>query len=77
MCRHPAVAIAAAIGQPDAHAGEVPICVAVLREGAAANEAELLEFAVGPSRKFTVPPSTPTAFRQKLPWHRSRVVARV
>ena len=44
MCRHPAVAIAAAVGQPDAHAGEVPICFVVLREGAKASEAELLEF---------------------------------
>ncbi len=44
MCRHPAVAIAAAIGQPDAHAGEVPVCVVVLREGAKAGEAELLDF---------------------------------
>ena len=45
LCRHPAVAIAAAVGQPDAHAGEVPICYVVLREGAAAGEAELLDFA--------------------------------
>ncbi len=44
MCRHPAVAIAAAVGQPDAHAGEVPICFVVLREGASVSEAELLEF---------------------------------
>jgi len=33
------------VGQPDAHAGEVPICYVVLREGAAAGEAELLDFA--------------------------------
>ena len=43
MCRHPAVAIAAAVGQPDAHAGEVPICFVVLREGAKASVAELLD----------------------------------
>jgi len=47
MCRHPAVAIAAAVGQPDAHAGEVPMCFVVLREGAKASEAELLEFGRG------------------------------
>jgi fatty-acyl-CoA synthase len=45
LCRHPAVAIAAAVGQPDAHAGEVPVCYVVLRDGASASEAELLEFA--------------------------------
>jgi fatty-acyl-CoA synthase len=44
MCRHEAVAIAAAVGQPDAHAGEAPMCYVVLRDGAAASEAELLEF---------------------------------
>jgi fatty-acyl-CoA synthase len=45
LCRHPAVAIAAAVGQPDAHAGEVPMCYVVLREGATASESELLDFA--------------------------------
>jgi fatty-acyl-CoA synthase len=45
MCRHPAVAIAAAVGEPDAHAGELPICFVVLREGAAAGAEELLDFA--------------------------------
>jgi fatty-acyl-CoA synthase len=47
MCRHPAVAIAAAVGQPDAYAGEVPMCYVVLREGTKASEAELLEFGRG------------------------------
>lgn len=43
--RHPAVELAAAIGRPDAHAGEVPIAYVQLRAGASATEDELLAFA--------------------------------
>lgn len=43
---HPAVALAAAVGRPDAHAGEVPVAYVQLREGAQASEAELLEFVI-------------------------------
>lgn len=43
--RHPAVSIAAAVGQPDAYAGETPVAYVQLRPGAAANEADLLEHA--------------------------------
>ncbi|MEQ6247271.1 acyl-CoA synthetase [Sulfitobacter sp. HNIBRBA3233] len=42
---HDAVAFAGAIGQPDAHAGEVPCAFVELVEGASVTEAELLEFA--------------------------------
>ncbi len=42
---HDAVAMAGAIGQPDAHAGEVPCVYVELVSGASATEAELLEFA--------------------------------
>ncbi|MEH3117067.1 MAG: acyl-CoA synthetase [Methylorubrum populi] len=42
---HPAVALAAAVGRPDAHAGEVPVLVVQLRPGAAANPAGLLAHA--------------------------------
>jgi fatty-acyl-CoA synthase len=44
---HPAVAMAAAIGSPDAYAGEVPVAYVQLKPGASATEQELLEFAAG------------------------------
>jgi fatty-acyl-CoA synthase len=40
--RHPAVALAAAVGRPDSHAGEVPVLYAELRAGAEVSEAELM-----------------------------------
>ncbi|MGO1071295.1 acyl-CoA synthetase [Lysobacter sp. CA199] len=43
--RHPAVAMAAAVGRPDAHAGEVPVAYVQLQAGASASEEELLNFA--------------------------------
>ena len=43
--RHPDVALAAAVGRPDAYAGEVPIAYVQLREGASIGEDELLAFA--------------------------------
>jgi fatty-acyl-CoA synthase len=45
LMRHPAVADAAAVGMPDAYAGEVPVIYVTLRAGAAATEDELLAFA--------------------------------
>ena len=45
--RHPAVALAAAVGRPDAHAGEVPVAYVQLRPDATADEAELLAYAAG------------------------------
>lgn len=42
--RHPAVALAAAVGRPDAHAGELPVAYVQLKAGATATEAELGEF---------------------------------
>jgi acyl-CoA synthetase (AMP-forming)/AMP-acid ligase II len=41
---HPAVAFAGAIGQPDAHAGEVPCAFVELVGGASVTEAELIKF---------------------------------
>ncbi|SHE48803.1 fatty-acyl-CoA synthase/long-chain acyl-CoA synthetase [Ruegeria intermedia] len=41
---HDAVAFAGAIGQPDAHAGEVPCAFVELIEGASVTEEELLEY---------------------------------
>ncbi|MGO4392996.1 acyl-CoA synthetase [Variovorax sp. M-6] len=43
--RHPAVQLAAAIGCPDAHAGELPVAYVLLKPGAQATEDELLSFA--------------------------------
>lgn len=43
--RHPAVALAAAIGRPDIHAGEVPVAYVELREGAEVSAEALRLFA--------------------------------
>ncbi|WP_171173731.1 acyl-CoA synthetase [Ruegeria sp. HKCCD8929] len=43
LLAHEAVAFAGAIGQPDAHSGEVPCAFVELVEGASVSEAELLE----------------------------------
>jgi fatty-acyl-CoA synthase len=45
MSRHPAVLIAAAVGRPDIHAGELPAVYVQLKPGASAGEQELVEFA--------------------------------
>jgi fatty-acyl-CoA synthase len=45
MQRHPAVALAAAVGMPDAYAGELPVCYVTLKAGATVTEAELREHA--------------------------------
>ena len=45
MHGHPAVALAAAVGRPDAHAGEVPAVYVQLRPGATATPAELQDWA--------------------------------
>ena len=41
MTTHPAVALAAAVGMPDAYAGELPVCYVALRPGASATKDEL------------------------------------
>jgi fatty-acyl-CoA synthase len=41
---HPAVALCAAVGAPDAYAGELPVAFATLKPGSSASEAELLAF---------------------------------
>jgi fatty-acyl-CoA synthase len=45
LLRHPAVALAAAIGSPDAYAGEVPVAYVQVKSGAAVTDQELLDFA--------------------------------
>jgi fatty-acyl-CoA synthase len=43
--RHPAVALAAAVGKPDAYAGEVPVLYVTLKKDAKATEQEILAYA--------------------------------
>jgi fatty-acyl-CoA synthase len=45
LLQSPAVALAAAVGKPDAHAGELPVAYVQLHPGAKATEAELLQVA--------------------------------
>lgn len=45
LLQHPQVALAAAVGEPDEYAGELPVAFVVARPGAALDEAELLAFA--------------------------------
>jgi fatty-acyl-CoA synthase len=45
LMRHPAVEIAAAVGKPDARAGELPMAYVTLRRGAQCDPAELLAHA--------------------------------
>jgi fatty-acyl-CoA synthase len=42
LYRHPAVALAALVGQPDAYAGELPVAYVQLKPGASASPAELI-----------------------------------
>ena len=70
---HPVVALVAAIGSPDAHAGELPVAYVQLKPGAAVTEAELLahaqraipEKAARPKR-VKIAPSLPTTAVGKL-----------
>ena len=45
LSKHPAVALAAAVGKPDAKMGEVPVAYVVLHENATLRERELEKFA--------------------------------
>ena len=47
LASHPAVEVAAAVGRPDSHSGEVPVAFVQLVEGATASEEELKSFARG------------------------------
>ncbi len=70
---HPAVALTAAIGSPDAHAGELPVAYVQLKAGAAATEAELLEYVARSipekaaiPKRVKISPSLPTTAVGKL-----------
>jgi fatty-acyl-CoA synthase len=45
MTAHPAVALAAAVGMPDAYAGELPVCYVALKSGASVTVDELVDHA--------------------------------
>lgn len=45
LAAHPAIAMAAAVGQPDRHAGELPVAYVALRAGAQASAEDLLAHA--------------------------------
>ncbi|WP_144637014.1 acyl-CoA synthetase [Bordetella genomosp. 13] len=64
---HPAVRLCAAVGAPDAYAGELPVAYAVLAEGVDVSETELLAYAAShveeaPARpkRITILPALPT-----------------
>ena len=59
LLRHPAVLDAAAVGIPDQHYGQQIMACVVLREGHAADEAELREFCVAQLGRY----KTPSVFR--------------
>lgn len=56
--RHPAVQIAAAVGRPDPHVGELPVAYVQLKTGHEATESEPLEFA---QREITERAAVPKA----------------
>ena len=47
LYEHPTVKLCAVVGKPDAQAGEIPKAYVVLKEGAAANDVELMAFVNG------------------------------
>ena len=70
---HPAVALVAAIGSPDAHAGELPVAYVQLKPGATVTEAELLAHAqraipekAAMPKRVKIAPSLPTTAVGKL-----------
>lgn len=73
MHEHPSVALAAAVGRPDAHAGEVPVVYVQLRPGSSSTAQELQEWgrqriaerAAWP-RQVTVMPALPTTAVGKI-----------
>ena len=67
---HPAVQLCAAVGAPDAYAGELPVAFATLVPGASVSEAELLAFAAervdeAPARPKSVDDHRPDADDQR------------
>lgn len=46
MCKHPSINLAAAVGKPDQHAGEVPVCYVQVEAGSSINKLDLMNFAI-------------------------------
>ena len=61
---HPAVQLCAAVGAPDAYAGELPVVFVTLVPGAAATEAELLAFAAARVDEAPAKPKAVTILEQ-------------
>ncbi len=84
LYRHPAIALAAAVGKPDAYAGEVPVVYVTLRPGAEATPEGILEYAreniferaAVPKEVYIIQemPVTPVGkiFKPKLRWDSTR-----
>ena len=60
---HPAVQFCAAVGAPDAYAGELPVAFATLLPGGSASEAELLEFTAARVDEAPAKPKTVTILK--------------
>ena len=56
VAAHPAVAVCAAIGQPDAYAGELPVCYVTLKPGMDVSAEAIREFALP---RIPEPPAKP------------------
>ncbi len=85
MMAHPSVALAAAVGKPDAYAGELPVAYVQLKPGANASTQELKDFvreriaerAAAPAEVFLVDPMPLTGvgkiykpeLRDRAAWH--------
>ena len=86
LYRLPDVMVAAAVGSPDPHAGEIPVAYVELKQGAKITEDEILEYlrkevgerAAVPKQVFIVPqiPLTPVGkiFKPALRWESIRKV---
>ena len=84
LYRHPAIALAAAVGKPDAYAGEVPVAYVTLKPGAEATPEEILAYAreniferaAVPKEVYIIEemPVTPVGkiFKPKLRWDATR-----
>lgn len=61
---HPAVALAAAVGMPDAYAGELPVAYVVLKAGASTTEQALLAYAQQAVKERAAIPKSITILEQ-------------
>ena len=64
LSAHPAVQLCAAVGAPDAYAGELPVLFATLKPGASVSEEELLAFASARVDEAPAKPKSVTVIEQ-------------